>query len=464
MKYAAKRIAMLLFTMVIVSLLAFVAFDVISGDPATAMLGTQATPERVAELRAELGLDRPLLVRYGEWLLGFFTGNLGTSYSYHQPVWELIAPKVGVTLCLSLLSFALIAVISVPLGVRSATRRSQGILSGAETLFNQLCMAVPPFFTAILLTFCFSTVLRWFVHGSFPGLGSDFFGSLRYLLFAAVSVSAQDYHIKLWDNTTAPTSNGVTGDEYERKPGTLTNTSSAEIWIYKPAPEKATGQAIVFCPGGGYSQLSIANGHNTCKWFAENGIVGVMLKYRLPNGHSEVPLDDLDKAVATVREMAGELGVDPHKVGVAGTSAGGYLAGSAGVMSESKPDFMVLIYPVVSSDPDKRHLGTFQQLVGKENVETEAAKFSLEKVVDSTACPALIFHSDDDKVVPAINAALLYEKLKANGVKASLHIFPSGGHGWGMSKKFKYHENFKAATLDWLKVINAEADKATAKK
>ena len=150
-------------------------------------------------------------------------------------------------------------------------------------------------------------------------------------------------------------------------------------------------------------------------------------------------------------------------MGVAGTSAGGYLAGSAGVMSESKPDFMVLIYPVVSSDPDKRHLGTFQQLVGKENVETEAAKFSLEKVVDSTTCPALIFHSDDDKVVPAINAALLYEKLKANGVKASLHIFPSGGHGWGMSKKFKYHENFKAATLDWLKVINAEADKAAAK-
>ena len=88
--------------------------------------------------------------------------------------------------------------------------------------------------------------------------------------------------------------------------------------------------------------------------------------------------------------------------------------------------------------PTNGILGTFQQLVGKENVETEAAKFSLEKVVDSTACPALIFHSDDDKVVPAINAALLYEKLKANGVKASLHIFPSGGHGWGMSKKFKY--------------------------
>ena len=86
MKYAAKRIAMLLLTMVIVSLLAFVAFDLISGDPATAMLGTEATPEKVAALREQLGLDRPLLVRYGEWLLGFFTGNLGVSYSYRQPV------------------------------------------------------------------------------------------------------------------------------------------------------------------------------------------------------------------------------------------------------------------------------------------------------------------------------------------------------------------------------------------
>ena len=281
-------------------------------------------------------------------------------------------------------------------------------------------------------------------------------------LFAAFAVSAQDYHITLWDNSTAPTSNGLTGEEVTLKSGVVTNTQSAEIWIYKADPAKATGQAIVFCPGGGYSQLSVGNGHTTCKWLAENGITGVMLKYRLPNGHSEIPLNDVDKAVATVREMADELGVDPHKVGVSGTSAGGYLAGSAGIMSKTKPDFMVLIYPVVSSDPDKRHLGTFQQLVGKENVETEAVKFSLEKLVDDTTCPALIFHSDDDKVVPAINAALLYQKLKEHGIKASLHIYPSGGHGWGMSKKFRYHENFKAATLDWLKVINEKKKKKAA--
>ncbi|WP_295581156.1 ABC transporter permease [uncultured Oscillibacter sp.] len=189
MKYAAKRIAMLLLTMVIVSLLAFVAFDCISGDPATAMLGTTATEEKAAALRAELGLDRPLPVRYGEWLAGFFTGNLGVSYSYRQPVWELIAPKAAVTLLLSLISFVLIVAASIPLGLRSAGRAG-GKLDGLRTAVNQLCMAVPPFFTGILLSFLFSTVLRWFVHGKFPAsLSADFAGAVRYLFFAAVSIA-----------------------------------------------------------------------------------------------------------------------------------------------------------------------------------------------------------------------------------------------------------------------------------
>ena len=188
MKYAAKRVLMLLLTMVIVSLLAFVAFDLISGDPATAMLGTEATPEKVAALREQLGLNRLLMVRYGEWLLGFFTGNLGTSYSYNQPVWDLIAPKVLVTLCLSLMSFLLIVAVSIPLGLRSA-RSSGGILGGVRTLVNQLCMAVPPFFTGILLSWLFSTLLRWFVHGQFPGLDKDLGGSLKYLFFAALALA-----------------------------------------------------------------------------------------------------------------------------------------------------------------------------------------------------------------------------------------------------------------------------------
>ena len=187
MKYAAKRLLMLLVTMVIVSFLAFLAFDLISGDPATAMLGTEATPEKVAALQEELGLNRPFLVRYGEWLLGFFTGNLGTSYNYKQPVWDLIGPKVMVTLCLSVLSFLLITVVSIPLGLWSA-RRAGGRLDGARTAVNQLCMAVPPFFTGILLSWVFGVMLHWFVPGSFPGL--EHFGSaLIYLFFAAVAIA-----------------------------------------------------------------------------------------------------------------------------------------------------------------------------------------------------------------------------------------------------------------------------------
>ena len=188
MKYALRRLLTLLVTMVIVSLLAFAAFDLISGSPAEIMLGTQATEERVAELEAELGLDRPFPVRYLSWLAGFFTGDLGTSYSYHQPVWELIAPKVGITLCLSLLSFLLIAAVSIPLGLWAA-RRSGGPLDAAGTVLNQLCMAVPPFFTGVLLSWVFSITLHVFVHGQFPDMGSDPGGALGYLFFAAVAIA-----------------------------------------------------------------------------------------------------------------------------------------------------------------------------------------------------------------------------------------------------------------------------------
>ena len=164
------------------------------------------------------------------------------------------------------------------------------------------------------------------------------------LLLAALTLSpalyAQDYHVVLWDNATAPTSNGLTGEELQPKPGQWSNTQKAEMWIYK-AGDNATGQALVFFPGGGYSTLSVGNGHKEAKWFAENGVTAAVVKYRLPNGHSEVPRNDADEALRVMREMAAELNIDPAKVGVSGTSAGGYLAGSVGTLSEVKPDFMI---------------------------------------------------------------------------------------------------------------------------
>ena len=128
MKYAAKKLGMMLLTMLIVSFLAFLAFQVITGDPTHTLLGSEATPERVEALREELGLNRPLPVRYGSWLLGFFTGDLGESSKYAMPVGQLMGPKLLMTLTLSLLSFLLIGVVSIPLGLLSA--RHAGGASG----------------------------------------------------------------------------------------------------------------------------------------------------------------------------------------------------------------------------------------------------------------------------------------------------------------------------------------------
>ena len=185
MRYAARKLLTLLVTMVVVSFLTFAAFDLISGDPATAMLGTQATPETVAALRAQLGLDAPLPVRYSQWLLGFFNGDLGMSFQYRLPVRELLASKIMVTLGLSLVSFALITVVSLPLGLLTANGRLDGLL----TAVNQFCMAVPPFFTGILISWVFGITLHTFVPGDFPGLRENFGRSLVYLFFAAVSIA-----------------------------------------------------------------------------------------------------------------------------------------------------------------------------------------------------------------------------------------------------------------------------------
>lgn len=187
MKYALRRILLLFVTMLAVSFLVFAAFDVLSGDAATSMLGTEATAESVAALRAELHLDAPLFSRYGSWLAGFFTGDLGTSYSYRQPVIELISTKIFITLALSFFSFILIVAVSIPLGILSA--RFPNNFLGVRIFSNQFFMALPPFFTGIIISWIFGIMLRVFVPGNFPSFSNDFFGASKHLFFASLAVA-----------------------------------------------------------------------------------------------------------------------------------------------------------------------------------------------------------------------------------------------------------------------------------
>ncbi len=188
MKYAAKKILTLIVTLFIVSLLAFLAFQVIPGDPTTKMLGTEATPEAVAALRAELGLDRPVLVRYWDWLSGFVTGDFGTSYSYHIPVAEMLADKLPITFLLTILSFVITVVLSIPLGILAGSARSK-TLDVIITAIDQIIMSVPPFFIGMLATFLFGIVFRVFVPGNFVSYTESWGKCLAYLILPAFSIA-----------------------------------------------------------------------------------------------------------------------------------------------------------------------------------------------------------------------------------------------------------------------------------
>lgn len=188
MKYIVKKLGMMLLTMVIVSFFAFLAFQVIPGDPTTKLLGADATAEAVEELRQELGLDRPFLVRYGEWVRDAACGDFGTSYVYGMPVSELLDGKLGVTGLLTAIAFLLIVAAALPLGLFVASHQG-GKLDHVLTAAGQVVMAVPPFFTGILLTLLCGLVLHWFVPGSFIPPSQSFWGSVGYLIYPAIAIA-----------------------------------------------------------------------------------------------------------------------------------------------------------------------------------------------------------------------------------------------------------------------------------
>ena len=266
----------------------------------------------------------------------------------------------------------------------------------------------------------------------------------------------QDDTILIWDNNKAPHSNGLEGEAYEATAYRLVNTTKAQIYVYNADPAKATGQAVVICPGGGYAKLSMdQEGYLMAQWLAKNGIAAFVLEYRLPNGHREVPLEDAVEAIRVVRKKAKKFNIDPSKVGIMGFSAGGHLAASASNIPavKDRPNFSILFYPVVIANSYTSHRGSFRNLLGKGFTQADADDFSMEKLASENTPPTILLLSDDDTTVPAAGAAMYYAALRYHGVKAAMYVFPEGGHGWGNYDKFSYQKEWQHLLLRWLKEL-----------
>jgi acetyl esterase/lipase len=243
----------------------------------------------------------------------------------------------------------------------------------------------------------------------------------------------------------------------------ITKVSIPTLTPYRPAKGTANGTAVIICPGGAYAGLAFAHeGFQVAREFNKIGVTAFVLKYRLPSDSIMVdktigPLQDAQRAIQMVRQDAAQWGINPNRIGIIGFSAGGHLASTEGTHFDKvvidnpdnisvRPDFMMLIYPVITFG-EKTHAGSRENLIGKELPQDKINLYSNEKQVTAHTPPTYIVHAEDDDVVPVENALLFYDALVKNKVKAELHIFPAGGHGFGLR-----NPKSKGLWFDWAKV------------
>ncbi len=188
MKYFLKKFAAMLLTILIISFLVYLAFDIIPGDAALAALGTDVEPERLEALREEMGLNRPFLERYFDWLISFCRGDFGTSYQYNMPVADMIVSKLPVTVTMALISFVLMIALSLPLGIYTA-HHSGGRIDRLIMVLNQVVMAVPHFFLGIIITYIFGLILKLFTPGGYVSYDVDFWGFISYIIFPCIAIA-----------------------------------------------------------------------------------------------------------------------------------------------------------------------------------------------------------------------------------------------------------------------------------
>ena len=264
----------------------------------------------------------------------------------------------------------------------------------------------------------------------------------------------QRIEMPLWPNGT-PNDNGLTANDENGDANflNLVANTSASITVYKA--DKPNGMAIVMCPGGGYWSVALGHeGHDMASWLNAQGITYIVLKYRMPNGHHEIPLDDAEQAMRLVRANATTWGINPRRVGIMGASAGGHLAASIATLygsKETRPDFQVLFYPVISMDATITHQGSRDNLLGKTPSEELVSRYSLEQQVDGDTPQAFIMLSADDDVVPPANSMRYIQALLEHKVPVSLHMYPTGGHGWGFRDGFIYKRQWTGELEKWLR-------------
>jgi len=285
------------------------------------------------------------------------------------------------------------------------------------------------------------------------------------VLMAAFQFAVAQNIMKLWPNG-APGNNECPQPEETFNGKMVRFVSEPTLTIYLPEKAKNTGVAVVICPGGGYFIEAMDHeGYQYAEYLQSHGIAGIVLKYRLPYGHHEIPLIDVQHAMRTVRYNAASWGIDPGKIGISGFSAGGHLASTAATHYDKgksasdnpvekvscRPDFAVLVYPVVTFNELWGHMGSRENLIGKNHDLKLIHYYSNELQVTSNTPATFLVLADDDETVDPKNSIEFYSALKEKGIPAELHIFREGGHGFGMTKKGKPHDQWPELLMDWLK-------------
>ncbi len=284
-------------------------------------------------------------------------------------------------------------------------------------------------------------------------------------------VSAQDTIIPLWHEEVP--NRIVTGEQEIQEKTDILRISSVQvpsIAVYLPSKANAIGKAVLIFPGGGYQILAYDwEGTDIAKFFNSKGIAAFVVKYRLPVSKSvtdryNVPLIDAQRAIRLVRSNADHWNLDSSQIGVIGFSAGGHLASTLGthykdtVYAEkdaidsfsARPDFMILVYPVISFTSESRHQGSRDALLGKDPDKALAIRFSNETQVDKETPPTILIHAADDDGVPPENSILFFRALKRNKVPAALHIYPKGGHGFSLATQDTYLSGWTERVVEWL--------------